>query len=76
LLFYRAFFYWFHRYFLKLGFLDGTQGLVYHFLQGFWYRFLVDAKLYESGAGSRRGSGDRVGNAERDGEPVRGERFF
>lgn len=46
-LFYRAFLYWFYRYFLKFGFLDGTQGLIYHFLQGFWYRFLVDAKLYE-----------------------------
>jgi hypothetical protein len=30
-----------------LGFLDGKEGLIYHFLQGFWYRFLVDAKLYE-----------------------------
>lgn len=46
-LFYRAFAYWFYRYFLKLGFLDGKEGLIYHFLQGFWYRFLVDAKLYE-----------------------------
>ena len=45
--FYRAFFFWFYRYFLRLGFLDGKQGLIYHFLQGFWYRFLVDAKLYE-----------------------------
>jgi glycosyltransferase involved in cell wall biosynthesis len=52
-LFHRAFFYWFYRYFLKFGFLDGREGLVYHFLQGFWYRFLVDAKLYEAGAGSR-----------------------
>lgn len=46
-LFYRALAYWFYRYFIRLGFLDGTEGLVYHFLQGFWYRFLVDAKLYE-----------------------------
>ncbi len=46
-LFYRAFGYWFYRYFLRLGFLDGTEGLIYHFLQAFWYRFLVDAKLYE-----------------------------
>jgi hypothetical protein len=46
-LFARAFLYWFYRYFLKLGFLDGREGLIYHFLQGFWYRFLVDAKLYE-----------------------------
>jgi glycosyltransferase involved in cell wall biosynthesis len=46
-LFYRAFLYWFYRYFLRLGFLDGKEGLIYHFLQAFWYRFLVDAKLYE-----------------------------
>lgn len=46
-LFYRTFAYWFYRYVLKLGFLDGKEGLIYHFLQGFWYRFLVDAKLYE-----------------------------
>jgi len=64
-LFYRALFYWFYRYFLKLGFLDGRQGLVYHFLQGFWYRFLVDAKLYEAGAGSRRSAGDRARSPER-----------
>ena len=45
--FYRAFFYWVYRYFFRLGFLDGKEGLIYHFLQAFWYRFLVDAKLYE-----------------------------
>ncbi len=47
-LFYRAFAYWAYRYVIKLGFLDGKVGLIYHFLHGFWYRFLVDAKLYES----------------------------
>ncbi len=46
-LFVRPFCYWFYRYFLRLGFLDGRAGLIYHFLQGFWYRFLVDAQLYE-----------------------------
>jgi hypothetical protein len=46
-LFYRAFFYFIYRYFFRLGFLDGKEGLIFHFLQGFWYRFLVDAKLYE-----------------------------
>jgi hypothetical protein len=46
-LFWRAFGYWFYRYVLRLGFLDGRPGLVFHFLQGFWYRFLVDAKLAE-----------------------------
>ena len=46
-LFIRPFFYFLFRYVIKAGFLDGRQGLVWHFLQGFWYRFLVDAKLYE-----------------------------
>ena len=46
-LFLRAFIYWFYRYFIRLGFLDGVPGLVFHFLQGFWYRFLVDAKIHE-----------------------------
>jgi len=46
-LFLRAFLYWFYRYVILLGFLDGRAGLVFHFLQGFWYRFLVDAKLHE-----------------------------
>ncbi len=46
-LFIRPFIYFFIRYFIKLGFLDGKTGLVFHFLQGFWFRFLVDAKIYE-----------------------------
>ncbi|MDW8002921.1 MAG: glycosyltransferase family 2 protein [Deltaproteobacteria bacterium] len=46
-LFIRPLFYFVYRYFLKLGFLDGIEGLIWHFLQGFWYRFLVDAKIYE-----------------------------
>ena len=46
-LFFRPCFYFFYRYFLRLGFLDGKEGLIFHFLQGFWYRFLVDAKIYE-----------------------------
>ncbi len=46
-LFVRPILYFHWRYFLKLGFLDGKQGLIWHFLQGFWYRFLVDAKIFE-----------------------------
>jgi len=46
-LFIRAFFYFFYRYLFRLGFLDGLEGLCWHFLQGLWYRFLVDAKIYE-----------------------------
>ena len=43
----RAFAYFFYRYLLRGGFLDGREGLAFHVLQGFWYRFLVDAKLEE-----------------------------
>jgi len=46
-IFCRAFLYFVYRYFFRLGFLDGKEGLIFHSLQGFWYRFLVDAKIYE-----------------------------
>jgi len=46
-LFVRPVLYFFCRYFIRLGFLDDKEGLIFHFLQGFWYRFLVDAKIYE-----------------------------
>jgi glycosyltransferase involved in cell wall biosynthesis len=46
-LYLRAVSYWAYRYFLRLGILDGMPGLVFHFLQGFWYRFLIDAKIQE-----------------------------
>ena len=46
-LFLRPVLYFTWRYFFKLGFLDGKPGLVWHFLQGGWYRFLVDAKINE-----------------------------
>lgn len=45
--FFRAHLYYMYRYYIKLGFLDGPEGKIFHFLQAYWYRFLVDAKLYE-----------------------------
>jgi len=39
--------YFFYRYVLRLGFLDGREGAIYHYLQGYWYRFLVGAKACE-----------------------------
>jgi glycosyltransferase involved in cell wall biosynthesis len=39
--------YFLFRYIGQLGFLDGRPGLIYHGLQGLWYRFLVDAKRFE-----------------------------
>jgi glycosyltransferase involved in cell wall biosynthesis len=44
-LFLRPILYFIWRYFFRLGFLDGRTGLIWHFLQGFWYRFLVDSKI-------------------------------
>ena len=45
--FFRPVLYFMYRYFLQLGFLDGARGLAYHFMQGLWYRFLVDLKCLE-----------------------------
>ena len=39
--------YFFYRYVVRLGFLDGRAGYFFHVLQGFWYRTLVDAKVAE-----------------------------
>lgn len=43
----RAGLYFLYRYVLRLGFLDGGKGFIWHFLQGFWYRLLVDVKIME-----------------------------
>ena len=47
-LYVRAILYFIQRYFLRLGFLDGKQGFVWHFLQGFWFFVLIDAKIDEA----------------------------
>lgn len=46
--FLRAFLLFFYRYVLRVGFLDGKAGLIFFVLQTFWFRFLIDAKLYEA----------------------------
>jgi len=50
--FLRSFLYFFVRFFLLLGFLDGFRGLIFHLLQGLWYPLLIDVKylrlLYQS----------------------------
>lgn len=45
--FFRALAYFTVRYVFFLGFLDGVRGLVWLTLQAYWYRFLVDSKIYE-----------------------------
>ena len=46
-LFIRPFGYFAYRYILKFGFLDGKEGFIFHILHAFWYRFLVDTKIYQ-----------------------------
>ena len=45
--FFRAHLYFIYRYYFRLGFLDGVHGKIYCFLQAYWYRFLVDTKIFE-----------------------------
>jgi glycosyltransferase involved in cell wall biosynthesis len=46
-LFIRPFALFIYRFFFRLGFLDGTEGFIFWVLQTFWFRFLVDAKIWE-----------------------------
>ncbi len=46
-LFVRPALYFLYRYFFLLGILDGKNGLVFHFLQAFWFRLVVDIRLEE-----------------------------
>ena len=46
-LFWRSTAYFLYRYIIRLGFLDGKEGFLWDFLQGWWYRTLVDAKVME-----------------------------
>lgn len=57
---FRAFSYFFYRYVVRLGFLDGKEGTAFHVLQGFWYRYLVDVKLHEVRLYMRRNDVDVV----------------
>lgn len=45
--FIRAKLYYIYRYYIRLGFLDGTPGKIYAFIQAYMYRYIVDAKIYE-----------------------------
>jgi glycosyltransferase involved in cell wall biosynthesis len=45
--FVRPFMYFGYRMTFQLGFLDGRTGILFHFLQGFWFRLIVDVKITE-----------------------------
>lgn len=46
-LFLRSFIYFLYRYIIKGGFLDGKAGFLFAFIQGWWYRTLVDANVLQ-----------------------------
>jgi glycosyltransferase involved in cell wall biosynthesis len=50
----RPFLYFFFRYVVRGGFLDGRPALVYHFLQALWFPLLVDLKYLELARGRAR----------------------
>jgi glycosyltransferase involved in cell wall biosynthesis len=43
----RPFLYIFFRLFVRLGIFDGRTGVLFHFLQAFWFRLIVDVKIIE-----------------------------
>ena len=43
----RPFLYFFYRYVLKGGFLDGRPGFIFHFMQALWFPLLIDVKYLE-----------------------------
>ncbi|MRX73002.1 glycosyltransferase [Bacillus lacus] len=45
--FFRAWLWFVYNYYFRLGFLDGKEGYIYHYFECYWYRYLVDAKIYE-----------------------------
>jgi len=53
-LYIRPFIYFFYRYVILLGFLDGKQGAIFHFMQAFWFRLVWDIRLEEL-----KGKGDQ-----------------
>lgn len=52
--FFRARLYFWYRYYIQLGFLDGKQGKIYAFIQSYFYRYIVDAKIYEREIGKKK----------------------
>jgi len=46
-MFTRAWLWFIYNYIFRLGFLDGKEGLMFHYYECYWYRFLVDSKILE-----------------------------
>ncbi len=57
----RPLFYFFYRYILAGGFLDGREAFIYHFLQGLWFPILIDVKYLEMKMSRSSNARDRHG---------------
>lgn len=44
---FRAWLFYVYTYYIRLGFLDGKVGKIYAFMHAYWYRYLIDAKIFE-----------------------------
>ncbi len=58
----RALGYFLYRYVLRGGFLDGREGFIYHALQGFWYRLLIDATILDARRAGRKAGAAPAGH--------------
>ncbi|WP_043931169.1 glycosyltransferase family 2 protein [Bacillus sp. EB01] len=43
----RAWLWFVYNYYIRLGFLDGREGYIFHYFECYWYRYLVDVKIFE-----------------------------
>ena len=55
-LFIRPMAYFLYRYLARLGFLDGSAGLIYHLFHALWYRMLIDVKIAQFRAALKSGA--------------------
>jgi glycosyltransferase involved in cell wall biosynthesis len=58
--FIRPFTYFFYTYFLRLGFLDGRKGFIFHFLHDLWYIFLIDVFYVINRFGFKNGTDEGI----------------
>lgn len=52
--------YFLFRFVFQFGLLDGPKGWLFHFMQGFWYRLLVDINLWEFKLANMNKSADEM----------------
>lgn len=69
-LYWRPVLYWGYRYILRLGFLDGPEGFLFHFLQGLWLRVMIDAEISRQRCATEHAELPGLAVADRPAPPV------